>query len=181
MSANQGRAPTHAVLVPPRPNLGPEPMPEDRSLTPRPLAWLPAAGIIGVVLWLWLRRRLRRRGDVRHAGPRRPAAAPATLRDQTIARSRAVRAALAARFGPSWSAKTTEEIAAEPALAEGLGAEPAARLVAFLAEADRAKFADAADLGPPEPPSYFARLDELLAALGADAGSTAGARSRING
>jgi hypothetical protein len=181
VSENEDRTPTKTVLVPPRPNLGPEPMPEDRFITPRLLAWLLASWIIDVVLLLWFWRRLRRRGALRRVRPRRSTAAPPTLQTQTIAWSRAVREALAARFGPSWCAKTTEEIAAEPALAERLGAEPAARLVAFLAEADRAKFADTADLGPPEPPSYFAWLDELLVALRADAGPTAGARSRISG
>jgi hypothetical protein len=72
-------------------------------------------------------------------------------RDQLIAGSEAVRQALAARFGPAWRAKTTEELADRPELAERLGAERTARLVALLEAADRAKFADPDGLDLPDP------------------------------
>ena len=52
-----------------------------------------------------------------------------------------VRGALVERFGEAWRAKTTEEIATDPALSEVFGPETAARLIAILSEADRLKFA----------------------------------------
>ncbi len=67
---------------------------------------------------------------------------PASRRERLIALSGAVREVLVARFGPAWRSKTTEEITREGGLAEAFGAEDAARLLRFLQEADRAKFAD---------------------------------------
>lgn len=55
---------------------------------------------------------------------------------------------MAEAFGAAWLAKTTEEIANDPVLVDRIGPEPAAQLIAFLAEADRAKFADALDPQP---------------------------------
>jgi hypothetical protein len=83
-----------------------------------------------------------------------------------------VRQALVARFGPSWGAKTTEEIAAEPGLADRLGPERAEGLVRFLREADRAKFAGetAATFQGPE-------WNDWVSAFVAEAGAT----SRIKG
>jgi hypothetical protein len=69
----------------------------------------------------------------------------------------AVREALVARFGPSWRAKTTEEIAEDHALAFALGVEDADRLLAFLGEADRAKFA--AESGESWVPESYAMGD----------------------
>jgi hypothetical protein len=155
-------------------------LPEPRSVVPAiVLLVFLVLGLISGALLLWFLRRLRKRDRLRAERIEKAclAGVPGSRRDQLIARSRAVRAALAARFGPSWRARTTEEIAADPALAERVGTDQAARLVAFLREADRAKFAGEADLGPPEPPAAFAWLDELLAAFGTEAG----ARSRING
>lgn len=59
----------------------------------------------------------------------------------------AVRAALAARLGPSWTARTTEEIAGAPEVGAAFGPEHAAVLGRFLRDADRAKFAAAPDQG----------------------------------
>ena len=53
---------------------------------------------------------------------------------------------MAGTFGSAWLAKTTEELADETILIATIGPEHAAHLVAFLAEADRAKFADSLDL-----------------------------------
>jgi hypothetical protein len=80
------------------------------------------------------------------------------------------REALAARFGPAWKARTTEEVAGSAELAAELGPETLARLVAFLQDADRAKFAGAADHGP-----------EWYEWVAAFAAGPAGASSRING
>jgi hypothetical protein len=91
----------------------------------------------------------------------------------------AVREALVARFGASWRARTTEEIAADATLAEALGPEPTARLVEFLSDADRAKFDDRDGLQPPVPDD----LPDWLIAFVAPTSNVpaAGARSRIIG
>jgi hypothetical protein len=88
-----------------------------------------------------------------------------------------VRNALAARFGGRWHARTTEEIAAEPDLAETLGTARAAELVRFLVQADLAKFDDRDGHQPPLPDLESAPewLAELLA------WPSAGASSRIKG
>ena len=97
-----------------------------------------------------------------------PTGAPPSRRERLIALSRAVREALVARFGPAWRSKTTEEIAREAGLAEAFGPEDAARLLRFLQEADRAKFADEGE--PPSTPSPDPEEDwveEFLASAGA--------------
>ncbi len=177
---NPPPTPTKAVLVPPQPNLGPEPLPEPGSVVHALLALVfVIAGLsqLGLILRLLRKLRNRRRLRALRVEQARPAAVPGSLRDQIIARSQEVRAALAARFGPSWRAMTTEEIAAGPALADHLGPDRAARLIAFLGAADRAKFAGEDDSEPPLPSSDSTEVDELLSALRAEAG----ARSRING
>jgi hypothetical protein len=136
-----------AVLVPPRPNLGPDPIPGPSS-TP---ALVLVALLLALAAWRgvrWVRRRRLRGGRAAHPiMPDIPAGSP---RDRLIAGSEAVREALAARFGPAWGAKTTEELADRPELADRLGAERTARLVALLEAADRAKFADPDGLDLPE-------------------------------
>ena len=64
-----------------------------------------------------------------------------TPRGRLVALSKSTRNALAARFGTTWRAKTTEELAAEPLLAEVLGPEPLRDLIEFLDRIDRLKFA----------------------------------------
>jgi hypothetical protein len=162
------------ALVPPRPNLGPEPWAETRPWG----ADLPALAVlmalaITVIGAGWRLRRLRARG--RHA-PRMSvsAAAPtgelASRRERLIALSRAVREALVARFGPAWRSKTTEEIAREADLAAAFGPEDAARLLRFLQDADRAKFADEGEPSWTPPPDHDpeeAWVEEFLASAGA--------------
>ena len=80
-----------------------------------------------------------------------PVGDPPSRRARLIALSGAVREALVARFGPAWRSKTTEEIARKAGLAEAFGPEDAARLLRFLEDADRAKFA--AEAEPPSTPS----------------------------
>ena len=97
-----------------------------------------------------------------------PTGAPPSRRERLIALSRAVREALVARFGPAWRSKTTEEIAREAGLAEAFGPEDAARLLRFLQDADRAKFADEGE--PPSTPSPDHEegwVEEFLASAGA--------------
>ena len=62
-------------------------------------------------------------------------------RGRLVALSSSAKTALAARFGPAWRAKTTEELAVEPALAALLGPDLLHELIAFLDRTDRLKFA----------------------------------------
>jgi membrane protein implicated in regulation of membrane protease activity len=126
------------TLVPPRPNLGPEPWTTSPPLNPN---WLllaiPTAVVFVWAFWKFLRRSL--------AGPRQDRAAPdepdVTPRGRLVALSMSTKNALAARFGATWRAKTTEELATEPTLAEVLGPEPLRELIEFLDRIDRLKFA----------------------------------------
>ena len=134
-------------LLPPRPNLGPEPWPEPSWVGPATMAiaTLAATLVLGVIV---ARLRSHRRG--RRASPpgarasttlNRASDAGLSAADRLLLRAEAVREALVLAFGPSWAARTTEEIAAAPELIDRLDPDRAARTVALLAEADRAKFA----------------------------------------
>src|SRR5262249_4557252 len=147
-----------------------------------------AAVALGAVV---LRRVVRRRRHGRHDAARLvPPAGPfASRREQMAAWSDAVRAALAARFGPQWRARTTEEVAADPALAAALGPAPVHSLIGFLSRADLAKFDDREGLQSPLPLADVAP-DWLVEFVASTSPSTApaivtvpaaGARSRISG
>ena len=172
-------SPSKAVLVPPRPNLGPEPMLAPWSFTAAIVATLIVLVLVMTTLLAMLaylrrfarRDRLRAECAARHGLPRD---FPESSRERWIIFSRAIRQALATRFGQAWGAKTTEEIAAEHALADVLGPERSAELIHLLQQADRAKFADSPVADPPVPLPY---LSDLVMALT----STAGERSRIRG
>ncbi|MEW4569749.1 hypothetical protein AB1L88_17945 [Tautonia sp. JC769] len=164
-------------IVPPRPNLGPEPWPD-----PAPGGeWAPVAlalliGLLAAGLGLGFRSRSRRRARRRAGGPggdRGPSSrqSGSSPEDRRIRRAEVLRDALVNAFGPSWNAKTTEEIGADPALPARLGPEASARAVAILAEADRAKFAGPS-AGPPadggdEDDDDDRGLDGLLSSLAA--------------
>jgi hypothetical protein len=163
---------TSAALVPPRPNLGPEPLDETRP----PWALLIGLGIAGSLLGSWAWRRWRRprrsRGLEPPGSPGSGESTAASTKEPIVAQATAARDALVARFGPAWRAKTTEEIAADPAPVEAFGTEMAERLVALFREADRAKFATArlSEAGPQR-----ADADEWalwVAAFVASAGAT---------
>ena len=159
-----GTAAATAPVLPPRPNPGPEPWTPPRSAT------VPALSLALALLALaiaagWLRRRRARRRVAPRRGATRPAAAPETPMARRAAR---VREALMARFGPSWGAKTTEEIAAEPGLADRLGPLRAEQLVRFLHAADRAKFAGDPDPdGDAQPGPWDDWVDDFVAEAGA--------------
>ncbi len=173
-----------AVLVPPRPNLGPEPLPRSLSLVEVLLAGVLGIALMALVVSRLVRVRRRRRRGRLGTGPLGAPAGPfASRRDQMAAWSSAIRAALAARFGGHWQARTTEEIAADPTLGERLGPEPAAELVRFLALADLAKFDDRDGLQPPLPDPDLAPgwLVALVDSRSPSSVPAAGASSRING
>jgi hypothetical protein len=163
-------------ILPPRPNLGPEPWVEPSPLAEAitwwwALALVALAIVIGAIL---LRRRARLRGRPRPMEATDGPADEATLspRERMILGAERSRAALASRFGPGWLAKTTEEVGSTPEVGRAFGPERAARLIEFLREADRAKFAaSGADL--PQWSQWEAWLGEFLA--------EAGARSTIKG
>lgn len=138
--------PTKTVLLPPRPNLGPEPLETPRT-SPIPLAI--GAGLALLLVSAFLIRRRRRRSKVSVSIPPPPGAhfSPFdTPRERMIYWSLTVREALTVRFGDTWRAKTTEEIATDPGLLAALGSDHALKVVGFLLEADRAKFAESLDL-----------------------------------
>jgi hypothetical protein len=127
------------MLVPPRPNLGPEPWSEPRAdRLPLEEAAL-AMGALLLAVWI-IRRRLaaRRRPGVAPARVDLAAADPAT---QLVMMAGRARETLAERFGPALLARTTEEIAADSQLREALGDPRFDSLVRLLATADRRKFA----------------------------------------
>lgn len=160
-------------LIPPRPIPDPVPWTEPTSN-----AWVwPLAALLAVGLILTLGRRF----WIRHrTSSVRPIEDP--LPGDLIAWTERARQLLAKRVGPAWRARTTEEMARDAVLAERLGAERFALLIARLSRADRLKFSSI-----PQPsdcktdgqgfdgPSWLADLE---AALGSEA---AGASSTIKG
>ncbi len=137
MNGNEARG-----LVPPKPNLGPEPW---RDV--RPHSWLLLAAIvvaIAVVTLLlgstWRRRRAALRARQARAVTTAMAAEP-TPRDRLVGLSESIRDALTVPFGTSGRAKTTEELATDERLAGLLGDEDFRELIHFLDRIDVLKFA----------------------------------------
>jgi hypothetical protein len=126
-------------LVPPRPNLGPEPWSESQSpqvaLIALTLLVLMAAAAIYAI---WRRRRNARRNDDKRPPVDRP---DATARERLIGLSGSLREALSDRFGPAYRARTIEELFADSQLGEALGVEPLEQLTHFLVQVDQLKFA----------------------------------------
>jgi hypothetical protein len=127
-------------LVPPRPNLGPEPWYEATRI-PDVLLLLPL--ILGFLLLCWLfwsmfrRRRMRlRQGDL--APEDRPDATP---RERLVALSNSIRQALTVQYGTTWRAKTTEELSVDAQLVQAVGPDGLAELIRFLDQVDHIKFA----------------------------------------
>jgi hypothetical protein len=126
-------------LVPPRPNLGPEPWVDDASFS----SGVIAAGILASLLIAWgiwriVRRRRGRSVRSVRAPRRQPDHSP---RGQVVALSDSVREALIGQFGTAWRAKTTEELSADDKLEGALGREPLQELIRFLDQVDHIKFA----------------------------------------
>lgn len=134
---------TTASLVPPRPMLDPEPWPEPQlglTLTIGLGVAFALVAVTGVAL-LWTRRHRPSRRRANAAANTPGGREPATPGDRLVSRVEQVRACLIERFGPSWAARTTEEIAASAELTAALGPDRAATLTALLRLADEAKFA----------------------------------------
>ncbi len=168
-------------ILPPRPNPGPEPWADSQ---PWPIGLLFGITLvmftllIPLAIFLWSRSRRRRSRSSQLANALE--AARLSPKSQMIAWSAAIRSALVDRFGPTWGARTTEEIARAPELLDRLGPEPARQLARFLAEADLAKFADDSE-NDYHPEAWSAWVAEFLAGPGDRASSRAGANSTTKG
>jgi hypothetical protein len=170
-------------ILPPRPNLGPEPMDEPVSVVAAAAALGGVAALAGLLAWWTWRRRAAARAR-RSAKASAPAwVDPNSLppRGRMLQWSEMVRRALIDRFGPPWAAKTTEEIAADPDLAGVLGAERSEELIRFLRAADLAKFAGPERNGGEYSPDQGEDWDGWVSAFVAATAVEAGARSRIKG
>ena len=128
-------------LVPPRPNLGPEPWHD-----PQPLSRAVLVIVVLVLLLLasliW--RRYRRSparasrgslpsGDITSFNP--------NPRDQLVALSASIRDALTVPFGTACRAMTTEELSTDGRLEQLLGDQDLRELIRFLDQVDHLKFA----------------------------------------
>src|SRR5262245_54707686 len=137
------------VLVPPRPNLGPEPWIEPRSV----VSWIPAAGlIVAVSLTAAVMVFRRRRRPVQHVSqlPIESRAVDGSPGTRLLRLAALVRQSLESEFGPSVRARTTEEIAADAQIKEALGEDRLDPLIHLLALADQWKFATVASNGREE-------------------------------
>lgn len=140
--AEPARSADPVPIVLPRPNLGPEPWSTPAPVwTPLEIGIVAGIALLIVVLAILKRRRVRVAAQGEPLGSADLDAADETPSRRLIASSAAVRAALIAEFGPTWGARTTQEIAADPALADRLGPAVAQGVVAYFEQVDRAKFA----------------------------------------
>lgn len=125
--------PRPEALVLPRPNPGPEPW--DAGGTSA--AWL-LVGLAAAIALAWLARRLRGLQSPSSNSAVVPDDAPAD--EHLLALCDRLRADLAVSLGPTLRARTTEELSADPRVAQILG-DDLPRLVEILGEGDRLKFA----------------------------------------
>jgi hypothetical protein len=126
-------------LVPPRPNLGPEPWSETPSMQSAYVALALLAILAGAALYgVWRHRRIARVKTQKLPLLDRPDATP---RERLIGLAGSLREALTDRFGASYRARTIEELAADRELTELLGGELFEQLNHFLDQIDRLKFA----------------------------------------
>jgi hypothetical protein len=127
------------ALVPPRPNLGPEPWSE-----PDPFALFYVLGATAAalfILWLGWRRHGRFRVSRVVSGLSSQNPRDTSPHGRLVALSQSFRTVLASQFGPAWRAKTNEELSAEPRLAELLGGDQLQELIQILNDIDLLKFA----------------------------------------
>lgn len=150
--------PASTPLLPPRPNLGPEPLSDPSLIDPLVLAVI-LAGFVIVAVLIWRRRVRARRStapDHNRGGP--SLAEPPSPRDRLIALSPSIRSALTGRFGASCLAKTTEELASDDRIGEILGPDDFEHLIAILNAIDRLKFSESTR-NDDDAPSLAARVE----------------------
>jgi hypothetical protein len=129
-------------LVPPRPNLGPEPWPDAGPITGLLLVLgLMAALLLAGAGLLWRHHRKAPRVRQGRLAPAAGFDSQPTPRDRLVALAESVRDALTVQFGAPSRAKTTEEWAADARLVQLLGEPDFQELIRFLDQIDRVKFA----------------------------------------
>ena len=167
--------PSAGVYTPPRPNLGPEPL-DSPSL---PMSWLVVGSIFLIATAFGIHRVVRRIG--RKDRPKAtksseivPHSAESARKNPLLDLVTQVRDSLTCEFGDGIRARTTEELAVDPRLAEALGAESHSDLLAFLEATDVARFAGS-DRGDAQ--GFF----DDWSVWAADFVEAAGARSTISG
>ena len=142
-----------SVLVPPRPNLGPEPWSEE-GVSPWPFlaVGLVLAALLAGAVWM-----IRRRRRTRQAVPPPQSVTSFDTPDaQLLSLAVQARETLATRFGPSLRARTTEEISSDAVVKEALGDDHFESLIRLLSTADHWKFAF-----PPENGQAESLLEQL--------------------
>ena len=145
--------------LPPRPNLGPEPWSRPNP-SPAVVAGLGSTFLIfAFAALLFGRYRRRKRMKSPSIPVNNESASSLENAPEIVAWFDRVRALLVARFGPTWNAKTTEELLAAPELLALLDPDRLERLSLSLLSADRAKFASIDDPIPHE--ERLAVLEEL--------------------
>ncbi len=128
------------VLIPPRPNLGPETWSEEpSSVLPFWSAGIALLVLLAGAVGIFFYRR--RRSGRRTAKPSPAEALPVIPAAQLLNLAGQIREDLAARFGPSLRARTTQEIAADLEVREVLGVEHLEPMIRLLYLADYCKFA----------------------------------------
>jgi hypothetical protein len=155
--------------LPPRPNLGPEFIPEPRTLTWLWVLSLSVLGAVGLLAFLWLRARNRRDRRSLSVPPESTSATP------RIHAAGEIRRALVERFGAEFLARTTEELREDARLREQLGSAVHAQAVEILAAADLEKFGDKFETNL-DPFDLSQRLASLLASIRAGAISSKSGR-----
>ena len=164
-------AQTKSLTLPPRPNLGPEPWSR-----PNPAPGLVASFGFALLIFGFLVLRIARGRRRRRTKTLLVIVEKKTGADSAPWSER-VRELLAARFGPSWNAKTSEELLDAAELVSLLDSERLERLTRLMLSADRARFASIADPVPVE--ERRAAIEDLERILNLSTSSTT-ARSRSN-
>lgn len=149
--------------LPPRPNPGPLPLDRPEARTVPPIGFIAPIVLILLVLCSLVLARIRslptrqRERALARLIPLAPA-------EQALHAAEILRDALVASRGPTWRAKTTEEIADDQALSFALGAERLASLISVLSLADRIKFGGVSSASP-MPLAFTELVQDLEAAL----------------
>ena len=167
--------PQGGSLLPPRPNLDPEPLDSARPITSASIAlWVTA--ILAFLFFGAIVRRRWRKPVSRYAVPSEKHFDSSTTSpaDRLAALAASVRESLARGFGEIIRARTTEEITTDLELSKGLGTEDFARLTAFLSATDVVKFAE-------RTPDDAQGLVDFWSAWVAEFVGKAGAKSIIKG
>ena len=164
-----GPKPAAHPILPPRPNLGPELLPDAPAVS---LIWAIVVCSIAAIVFMIVALRLRairKRRRLQMESVNDPANLSARIRAAEV-----VRRALIGRFGEEYAARTTEELREDGTVVEQLGTKSHAEVVALLGAADLEKFGAKIDPDVDEV-ALDQRVSSLLDSI------RAGARSRRSG